>query len=128
MAKQVSMLLLSGTISAGATDIISPYVNISGYRNVKIEAYSPVATNGTAYLLGTNVSEADEDPNGRPDIPWDASAALPSTISFVQPNIVTQIKEGAIYGVQVEWVRGFFQLSAPIGLNAPVYIILTARS
>jgi hypothetical protein len=128
MAKQVSMLLLSGTISAGTTDIVGSYANISGYKNVKIEAYSPVATNGTAYLLGTNVSQADQDPSGDPNIPWDASAALPSTISSVQPNNVAQIKEGAIYGVQCEWVRGFFQLSAPIGLNAPVYIILTARS
>ena len=119
------MLLLSGTIAAGTRDLVGPYANISGYREVTMEVYSPVATNGTAYLYSTNVSQGDNDPPGDPNIPWDASGR---SISSIQPNQTQYIYPGATYGVQNEWVRGFFSLSAPIGQNAPVYIVLTARS
>ena len=126
MAKQVSTLILSGTISAGTTDIVSAPVNVSGYREVRLEIYSPVAVTGTGYIYGTSVSEADALPNGRADIPYDGAKKRIDIGTSVPSN--NTIYSSDIYSVQLEWVWAFFQLQFPIGQNAPVYIVLTARS
>lgn len=126
MAKQVSTLILSGTISAGTTDIVSAPVNISGYKEARLEIYSPVAVTGTGYLYGTSVTEADALPNGRADIPYDGARKIIGIGTPVPSN--DTIYSTDIYSVQLGWVWAFFQLTFPIGQNAPVYIVLTARS